>query len=136
MTTRAYNISELGLMRLEDVLKSIYNDEGNDLEIAIHDLAFGEREHKVEIPIKSYAASVVERNQNDGKNFALVKYNSQFKTLNYYKRRVVDGMQIGWTTIHIMVDCPINPFTGMLNPDGTQRTSATRKEIEQWKKEG
>lgn len=130
---RAYNISELGLMRLEDVLKAFWNSlEGPVCMIDIL-LVKGAT---IDIPIKSYAASVVERFAEN------VKYLTFDRIINACynpstKHIILESVGIGQKANQSFTFyCPINPFTGLLNPDGTQRTSATREEIEQWRMEG
>jgi hypothetical protein len=82
------------------------------------------------IPCHQFAASVIGRHIE-----SCVWIDSEFAEAKYIDDDVVLILVSRDNAVYY-INCPINPFTGLLNPDGTQRTRATREEIEQWKKEG
>lgn len=136
--TRAYTLAELDLLPpsvlLDMVLKNGikkcpltaqgYERKAGSLVLHMYHGA------PVELPIRSYAAAVVEHNKNTQEVVDLVKYNSQFNTLSFYKKNLKIG---GWDTLSTMYHTT-NPFQGLTNPDGTQRTSCTREELDAWKR--
>jgi len=130
MKTRAYTLAELDLLPPSVVMRLI--KKYSPFMVDIGDMAYAllQETDQLTIPCHAYIVAVVEHNKNTNEVIDLVKYNPQFETLSFYKKHPVFN---GWDTLHTMFNTT-NPFLGLTNPDGTQRTSCTRDELEAWKR--
>lgn len=128
--TRAYNRAELDLLPPSVVMEAIRKNSVISMMSGAVINGLLDRDEHLTIPCRSYAAAVVEHNKNTQEVVDLVKYNSQFNTLSFYKKNLKIG---GWDTLSTMYHTT-NPFQGLTNPDGTQVTSVTREVLDAWKR--
>ena len=131
--TATYGMDYLNHAQTKDALRWIRKNALNDLyevgELS-HNLTRGFT--SIITPCHQFAASVI------GRLYELLDYRSKTKlsSIEYHKgdyhSDIFFSCEDGIGEIFYL---HINPFHGMTMPDGSPRTSCTREEFEEWKKE-
>lgn len=137
--TAEYGMDYLNHAQPKDVLRWIKNNSDSSELVFYHIICLINSQTTLTIPCHQFAASVVGRLLDShyfDEDVILEKIIYVDALQSYVEFFYSHKREAKYKPSSDVSICPINPFTGMLNPNGTQRTSATREEIEQWRKEG
>lgn len=129
--TATYEMDYLNHAQPKDVLRWIRHKKSL-IMVGARINGLLDRGSELTIPCHQFAASVIGRLKSQlSADYIEFVYDGDALCF------VADYDLIGWKTYgwKTYISLPINPFHGMTMPDGSPRTSCTREELEEWKKE-
>ena len=131
--TRAYTLAELDMLPPSVVIEWMKKCSKSVFDLGVLAFELSHDNDPLTMPIRSYAAAVVERF-----SYMADFSSSRSKYLPKWDRVEYDGERLDfkYNGGGYLFPFPTNPFQGLTSPDGSQRTSCTREELEQWKRVG